>query len=309
MIRKINTIIERVAVTDTTVLITGESGTGKELIAKTIHNLSPRATRPLVAVNCAAIPADLLETELFGHVRGAFTGALAARAGLFQRAHGGTLFLDEVAEMPTFLQAKLLRVLQNGEVRAIGEDHGREVDVRIVAATNKDLAQEVQKGSFREDLFYRIHVIPLNLPPLRARRSDIPRLVEHFLQKVNQKYGLSVEVTSDAMVYLWEYDWPGNVRELENLIERLVILNIDGRIYPEDLSPYICSFLSDDKRPEASVNNGPWLDLRRAVEEYENRLIDNALSRTNGNRSAAAQMLGLKRTTLVAKLRQRNARR
>jgi transcriptional regulator with GAF, ATPase, and Fis domain len=305
LIQKINAVVERVANTDTTVLITGESGTGKELIARTLHNQSARNTRPFVPVNCAAIPGDLLESELFGHARGAFTGALAARAGLFQLADGGTIFLDEVGEMPAALQAKLLRVLQNGEMRAIGEDRPRKIDVRIIAATNKDLREEVRKGSFREDLFYRLQVIPVHLPPLRARRSDIPRLVDHFLQKSNRKYGLSVTLSSEAMVYLWEYDWPGNVRELENLIERLVILDANGEIRPEDLSPYTRALPS-----EPPVSQGRhkerWLDLKAAVEQFEYRLIDRALARANGNRTAAAQMLGLKRTTLVAKLRLRN---
>jgi len=307
LIQKINAVVERVANTDTTVLITGESGTGKELIARTLHNLSARTTRPFVPVNCAAIPGELLESELFGHTRGAFTGALAARAGLFQVANGGTVFLDEVGEMSAPLQAKLLRVLQNGEMRAIGEDKPRKIDVRIIAATNKDLREEVRKGFFREDLFYRLQVIPVHLPPLRARRSDIPSLVHHFLQRSNRKYDLSVGLSSEAMVYLWEYDWPGNVREIENLIERLVILDVRGEIRPEDLSPYTRALPSEP--PQEGKHNERWLDLKKAVEQFEHRLIDRALARTNGNRTAAAHMLGLKRTTLVAKLRQRNLKR
>lgn len=307
LIEKINAVVQRVANTNTTVLITGESGTGKELIARTLHNLSARTTRPFVPVNCAAIPGELLESELFGHARGAFTGALAARAGLFQVANQGTILLDEVGEMSAPLQAKLLRVLQNGEMRAIGEDSPRRIDVRILAATNKDLREEVRKGSFREDLFYRLQVIPVHLPPLRARRSDIPGLVHHFLRQSNRKYGLSVGLSSDAMVYLWEYDWPGNVRELENLIERLVVLDVNGEIRPEDLSPYTRALPSEP--PQEGNNRGRWLDLKAAVEQFEHRLIDRALARSNGNRTVAAHMLGLKRTTLVAKLRQRNLKR
>lgn len=309
LIQKINAVVQRVAGTDTTVLITGESGTGKELIARTLHNQSARSTRPFVPVNCASIPGELLESELFGHARGAFTGALATRAGLFQMADGGTIFLDEIGEMPAALQAKLLRVLQNGEIRIVGEDRPRRVDVRIIAATNKDLREEVRKGSFREDLFYRLQVIPVHLPPLRARRSDIPSLVRHFLQKSNRKYSLSVGLSSEAMVYLWEYDWPGNVRELENLIERLVLLDVNGEIRPEDLSPYTRALSSEPLVEPGNKKSARWLDLKTAVEQFEYRLIDRALARANGNRTVAAQMLGLKRTTLVAKLRQRNLKR
>ena len=217
------------------------------------------------------------------------------------------MLLDEIGEMSAPLQAKLLRVLQNGEMRAIGENTPRRIDVRIVAATNKDLREEVRKGSFREDLFYRLQVIPVHLPPLRARRSDIPDLVHHFLGQSNRKYGLSVGLSSDAMVYLWEYDWPGNVRELENLLERLVVLDVNGEIRPEDLSPYTRALPSEPQKEGA--NKERWLDLKAAVEQFEHRLIDRALARSNGNRTVAAHMLGLKRTTLVAKLRQRNSKR
>jgi transcriptional regulator with GAF, ATPase, and Fis domain len=222
-IKKIYEIIQRVAATDVTVLITGESGTGKELVARAIHSVSLRADRPFVPVNCAAIPENLLESELFGHARGAFTGAHSSRAGLFQLANHGTILLDEVGELPLPLQAKLLRVLQDGKVRPIGTDHPVEVQVRVIASTNKDLAHQVEKGSFREDLFFRLQVIPLHLPPLRARRSDIPLLVNHFLDRSTRKHGVSVSISREAMIYLWEYDWPGNIRELENLIERLVL--------------------------------------------------------------------------------------
>jgi transcriptional regulator with PAS, ATPase and Fis domain len=304
LIQKIHAVVQRVAVTDATVLITGESGTGKELVARAVHNISPRTAHPFVPVNCAAIPQELLESELFGHVRGAFTGALSARVGMFQLSDGGTILLDEVAEMPLSLQAKLLRVLQSREVRPVGADQTLAINTRVVAATNKDLAQEVEKGTFREDLFYRLQVIPIHLPPLRARRSDIPLLVTHFLERNNHKYKRTVQLASEAMIYLWEYDWPGNVRELENLIERLVILS-DGRsIGPEDLPPYIRSFISEKKLPHPVLSEKD-LNLRHALEQFESRLIDEALRRTNGNKTAAAQMLGLKRTTLVAKLRRK----
>ena len=303
-IRKIESIIRRVAVTDATILITGESGTGKELAARAIHNYSLRAERPFVPVNCAAIPENLLESELFGHTRGAFTGAHSTRAGMFQLANHGTILLDEVGELPLAVQAKLLRVLQDGEVRAVGSDQPSSIDVRVIASTNKDLGHQVEKGSFREDLFFRLQVIPIHLPPLRARRSDIPPLIHHFLDKANRKYGLSVCIDREAMIYLWEYDWPGNVRELENLIERLVILSDNNITELKDLPANIRSFVSDKKSPQPSLGGGQ-IDLREATEQLQYRLMEEALRLTNGNKSAAARMLGLKRTTLVAKLRRK----
>ena len=303
-IKKIYEIIQRVAVADVTVLITGESGTGKELVARAIHSVSLRANRPFVPVNCAAIPESLLESELFGHARGAFTGAHSSRAGLFQLAHHGTILLDEVGELPLPLQAKLLRVLQDGKVKPIGADHPVEVQVRVIASTNKDLANQVEKGSFREDLFFRLQVIPLHLPPLRARRSDIPLLVKHFLDRSTRKHGVSVRITREAMIYLWEYDWPGNIRELENLIERLVLLSDHSVIEIKDLPPNIRSYVSDKKCPQPTLGAGH-IDLRNATEQLQHRLMDEALRLANGNKSAAARMLGLKRTTLVAKLRRK----
>jgi transcriptional regulator with GAF, ATPase, and Fis domain len=303
-IRKIEAIIQRVAVTDATILITGESGTGKELAARAIHNFSLRADRPFVPVNCAAIPENLLESELFGHARGAFTGAHSTRAGMFQLANHGTILLDEVGELPLPLQAKLLRVLQDGEVRAVGSDQPSTIDVRVIASTNKDLAHQVEKGSFREDLYFRLQVIPIHLPPLRARRSDIPLLISYFLQKANRKHSLSVSIGREAMIYLWEYDWPGNIRELENLIERLVILSDNNITDLTDLPANIRSFVSDKKSPQPSLGGGQ-IDLREATEQLQYRLMEEALRLTNGNKSAAARMLGLKRTTLVAKLRRK----
>src|SRR5262245_7463368 len=303
-IKKIHEIIQRVATTDVTILITGESGTGKELVAREIHNLSLRADRPFVPVNCAAIPENLLESELFGHARGAFTGAHSARAGLFQLANHGTILLDEVGELPLPLQAKLLRVLQDGKVRPIGIDHPVDVQVRVIASTNKDLAHQVEKGSFREDLFFRLQVIPLHLPPLRGRRSDIPLLVNHFLDKSTRKHSVSVSITREAMIYLWEYDWHGNIRELENLIERLVIISDNEIIDLKDLPTNIRSYVSDKKCPHPSLGNGQ-IDLRDATEQLQYRLMEEALRLTNGNKSAAARMLGLKRTTLVAKLQRK----
>ena len=303
-IKKIQEIIHRVAVTDATVLITGESGTGKELVARAIHNLSLRAERPFVPVNCAVIPENLLESELFGHARGAFTGAHSTRAGMFQLANHGTVLLDEVGELPLPLQAKLLRVLQDGAVRSVGSDQPVNVDVRVIASTNKDLAHQVEKGTFREDLFFRLQVIPIHLPPLRARRSDIALLINHFLKRSNRKHGLTIAVSREAMIYLWEYDWPGNIREMENLVERLIILSQDGVMDLKDLPANIRAFVSDKKSPQPTLSGGQ-INLRQATEQLQLRLMEEALRLANGNKSAAARMLGLKRTTLVAKLRRK----
>jgi len=306
VMEKIMAISRKVASTDSTVLIQGESGTGKELVARYIHAMSRRATHPFIAVNCGAIPAELLESEMFGHERGAFTGAVGARMGMFQLANGGTIFLDEVGEMSPSLQVKLLRVLQDREIRPVGADRSVRVDVRVLAATNKDLATEVEKSRFREDLYYRLQVIPITMPPLRERRSDVPLLVGHFLEKHNAKRpSASARISDEAMVYLWEYDWPGNVRELENLVERLVVLSEDGRVTVENLPPNIRSFISDKKIPRPQLTE-EGIDLNAAVEEFEYRLIDEALRRTKGNKQAAARLLGLKRTTLVAKLRRKS---
>jgi transcriptional regulator with GAF, ATPase, and Fis domain len=305
LVQKIVSLVRKVAPSDVTVLITGESGTGKELVARALHAWSRRAERPFVPVNCAAIPPDLMESELFGHVRGAFTGATQARAGIFQLAEGGTIFLDEIAEMPFGLQAKLLRALQSGEIRPVGADRSVTVDVRVIAATNRDLEREVANGGFREDLYYRLQVVPIHLPPLRARRSDIPLLVRHFLEKAQRKYHRSAEIEPEAMVHFWEYDWPGNVRELENLIERLVVLDDDGRIGLKDLPANIRAFLSEKKAPSPILGEGA-VDLRLATKRFEYRLIDEALRLANGNKARASRMLNLKRTTLVAKLRSRS---
>jgi transcriptional regulator with PAS, ATPase and Fis domain len=305
LIQKITQLVKKVATTDATILIMGESGTGKELVARAIHAYSARVDRPFIPVNCGAIPAELLESEMFGHERGAFTGAIGQRAGMFQLANGGTIFLDEVGEMSATLQVKLLRVLQDREVRPVGADRVLKVDVRVIAASNKELAAEVEAGNFREDLFYRLQVIPIVMPPLRERRSDVPLLIKHFLEKHNRKRaGRPAEITEEAMVHLWEYDWPGNVRELENLLERLVILSEEGHIGVDHLPPSIRSFISEKKIPRPTLGE-EGLDLNTAVEEFENRLIEEALRRTKGNKQAAARLLGLKRTTLVAKLRRR----
>ena len=307
LIQRIQSLIRRVAATDATILISGESGTGKEIVARIIHNLSSRADRPFVPINCAAIPNDLMESELFGHARGAFTGAHTTRAGMFHLADGGSVFLDEIGEVPLSLQPKLLRVLQNGEVRPVGADRPQAVNVRVIAATNKDLAQELEAGTFREDLFYRLQVIPIHLPPLRSRRSDVPLLINHFLEKANRKYHASAKISPEASVYMWEYDWPGNVRELENVVERLVVLCENGELGLADLPPNICSFVSEKKTPQPTLINKE-LDFRLALRQFEQRLIDEAMRLANGNKAMAARMLKLKRTTLVAKLRSRDTK-
>jgi transcriptional regulator with GAF, ATPase, and Fis domain len=296
-------LVERIAQHDVTVLVTGESGVGKEVVARAIHALSPRQARSFVPVNCAAIPHDLLESEMFGHERGAFTGASGQRQGLFSVASGGTMFLDEIGEMPLSLQAKLLRVIEDGEIRPVGSDRGFRVDARVIAASNNDLAAAVKRGAFREDLFYRLQVVPIIIPPLRDRRSDIPLLIEHFIGKANERTETHriVTVSQEAAVRLWSYDWPGNVRELENMIERLVIMCegdvIESSALPPNIGPAPTHVTVPDKIPAAGVN------LNALVRELEGRLINEALKQTGGNKQAAARLLGLKRTTFAAKLR------
>jgi DNA-binding NtrC family response regulator len=292
------------AADDATVLITGESGSGKEVVAKAIHGLSPRRTRAFVPVNCAAIPHDLLESEMFGHERGAFTGAANARHGLFTTADGGTIFLDEIGEMPQLLQAKFLRVLEDGVVRPVGSDRSTKVDVRVIAASNADLIAAAKAGRFREDLFYRLNVLPIAIPPLRERRSDIPLLVEWFLGRINERNpGHAWTVTQEAMVHLWSYDWPGNVRELENMVARLIVLSEDSVI---DVPLLPANLLNGSRLAEPRITPAlgeKGVNLNALVRELEGRLINEALKRSGGNKQAAARMLGLKRTTFAAKLR------
>ena len=304
LIQRIQMLVRKVAATDATVLISGESGTGKELIARNIHTLSNRKEGPFIALNCGAIPGELLESELFGHERGAFTGAVGSRPGMFQVARGGTIFLDEVAEMSPPLQVKLLRVLQEREFRPVGSDRSMKTDVRVIAASNKELFDEVGKGRFREDLFYRLQVIPIRLPPLRDRRSDIPLLIDHFLAKVNVRRPQGpVRLSEEARVQLWEYDWPGNVRELENVIEQLVVLADGDTVSADQLPPSVRRFVSGKRTPTPTLDDN--FDFNQAVEAFEDQLIHEALRKSGGNKQAAARMLGLKRTTLVAKLRRR----
>jgi transcriptional regulator with PAS, ATPase and Fis domain len=301
---KLRALVDRVAASDATVLITGESGTGKEVVARTIHNLSARRGRAFVPVNCAAIPHELLESEMFGHERGAFTGAAGSRHGLFSTADGGTIFLDEIGEMPLQLQAKLLRVLEDGIVRPVGSDRASRVDARVIAASNSDLVAGVKKGTFREDLFYRLQVVPIAIAPLRERRSDIPLLVEHFLARLRDRFvGRRWTVSQAAMVSLWSYDWPGNVRELENMIERLVIM-CEGEVIDADLLPpaMVATTRASENHVSPTLTEGG-VNLNAMVRELEGRMINEALRQTAGNKQAAARLLGLKRTTFSAKLR------
>jgi len=300
-------LLRTVASTASTVLITGETGTGKELAARAIHDASPRRSQRFVALNCSAIPETLLEAELFGHARGAFTGAVATRQGRLEQADRGTLFLDEVGTMSGTLQTKLLRVLQEREFERVGENRTIKVDVRVVAATNSDLAKMVADGTFREDLFYRLNVIALQLPPLRDRKDDIPLLVQHFIRKfATREEGNGqvpdVMLSQDALRRLMAYAWPGNVRQLENAVERALILR-GTRVQVEmaDLPPEIQA---------VPVETAPSLDLPETgvdlpglVSRIERDLIGRALTRTEGNRADAARLLGLKRTTLVEKLK------
>ncbi|MAQ19886.1 MAG: Fis family transcriptional regulator [Sandaracinus sp.] len=289
--------IVRIAPTPATVLITGESGTGKELVARAIHANSLRSERPFVGVNCAAITETLLESELFGHVRGAFTGAVSSRKGLFEEANGGTFFFDEIAETPPSFQAKLLRAIQEGEVRRLGDNRAFHVDVRIIAATNKDLKQSIEDKEFREDLYYRLNVARFVLPPLRERLEDIPLLVEHFMKKSSTKMRRKVTLGDGVLDYLCRYEYPGNIRELENLIEQGVALAVDGVVQLDDIIP-----------PELQAGfqaSGPRSDrsLQEVVDRAEREAITAVLRDVEGNKEKAAEILGLSSTTLWRKMK------
>ena len=290
--------VKLVAASNSTVLIQGESGTGKELIARAIHQQSPRADRPFVAIDCGTLPEPLLESELFGHARGAFTGAIQAKKGLFEEAHGGTLLLDEIGDTAPVFQSKLLRVLQESEIRPVGANKSIKVDVRVVAATNKDLKQQVEKGAFREDLYYRLAVVPLQLPALRERREDIPLLVEHCIKKYcSQNHFPLKSVAAKALQLLLDAPWPGNVRELENVIERAVLLSPGAEIRPEALFPY--------QTPGGGEAGGqPLPQVAKAAQEVvEREKIREVLHRARGVRSRAARLLGISRATLYSKLK------
>jgi transcriptional regulator with GAF, ATPase, and Fis domain len=289
-----------------TVLITGETGSGKELAARALHMGGERSRGPFVAVNCGAVPEHLLEDELFGHVRGAYTGALQPRAGKFEQAHGGTLFLDEIGELPLELQPKLLRVVQEREFQRLGASETTRVDVRLVAATNADLTEMMRQGRFREDLYYRLSVVPVRMPPLRQRRGDIPALASHFVEKFCRQENLPLKsISAEALETLQSHSWPGNVRELENAVERAVALS--------GAAPVLEA--ADFSLPEVRLKTAPspcmpsllvpddGLDYERTLASFERNILAQALQKTGGNKKAAADMLGLKRTTLSAKVR------
>lgn len=291
---------EKAAQYDTTVLILGESGTGKELVARGIHSVGKRASKPFVAINCGGIPENLLESELFGYVKGAFTGADKNKKGLFEEADGGTIFLDEIFELPLQLQVKLLRVLQENEIRAIGDSRTRVIDVRVVAATSRNLTDEVKGGGFREDLFYRLNVVPIVLPPLRTRPEDIPVLCRHIINKLNLRLGKSITgIASGAMARLINHPWPGNVRELENVLERAAVLSESEILEPELFS--IEQQMQVEPKGEAEEISA--CSLKSAQKELEKRFILHALRKTRGNRTQAARLLGISHPCLLSKMK------
>ena len=303
---------EKVAPTDATILITGDSGTGKELLAHFIHAHSDRADMPMVPVNCGAIPENLMESELFGHVKGAFTGAHRDRIGRFQLADRGTIFLDEIGELPTHMQVKLLRVLQSRRFEPVGAAQSIEVDFRVIAATNANLEEKVAHSEFREDLYYRLNVIPLHIPSLCGRPADILRLVRHFVDTFNETKGCAIEGFSDgAAGCLAAYPWPGNIRQLENIIERMVIIQGEGVVRREHLPEMIkavepiASSVSDEHQflPDEIGDEG--VDLNGLIDQLEIRMIKLALTKAGGNKNKAAGLLGLKRTTLVEKIKKK----
>jgi two-component system, NtrC family, response regulator AtoC len=294
-------LVKTVADHKTTILITGESGTGKELIAKAIHMSSIRASAPLVSINCGGIPQNLLESELFGYRKGAFTDAMKDKPGRFEEAHTGTLFLDEIGELPLPLQVKLLRVLQEEEITPLGDVGSKKIDVRIITATARNLIEEVEAGRFREDLFYRINVMAIHLPPLRERRGDIPLLVGYFIGLFNKKLNKGIEgLSSEAMPILMEHPWPGNVRELENVMERAVLLAKGSWITPRELP----ATLTTPARASRGQAPGDTLSIKKASKQLERELIEKALKLTGGNRTRASKILEISRPILIAKIKE-----
>jgi transcriptional regulator with GAF, ATPase, and Fis domain len=295
-------VIRLVAGRRSTVLITGETGTGKEMVARAIHRASSRAHLPLVTVNCNALPENLIEAELFGHVRGAFTGAVQHRVGRFEQAHRGTLFLDEIGDLPLDMQTKLLRVLQEREFQRVGSSETIHVDVRLIAATNVDLAARVGERKFREDLYYRLNVVPIATPPLRERLEDIPSLAGHFIEKICRQENIAPRrLAPQALEHLAAYRWPGNVRQLENAVERAIALSGEREVL----------YVSDFELPSAAMDlvavPEAGLDFEQTVDSVGRRILEQAMRKSGGNKTAAAEMLGLKRTTLAAKLKTLNA--
>jgi len=303
-IKQIFSIVEKVAGTESTILITGETGTGKGLIARAIHQNSNRADRPFVAINCGALPENLLESELFGHTKGAFTGAFTSKNGKFEQANSGTIFLDEIGDMSPDLQVKILRVLEENEFEKVGGNRTIAVNIRVIAATHRDLEERVEQGLFREDLFYRLFVIPLHLPPLRERRSDIPLLARHFHDQFNRRNNLALKgFTEDALGRLNAYAWPGNIRELKNLVERLVVLKQTGWLQATDLPTKIRGTRSVIIPPPAKEISESGIPLATAVTEFEKALILQSLEKAKWVKNKAAKLLHLNRTTLVEKIK------
>jgi two-component system response regulator AtoC len=299
--RQIFDTIEKVAKYKSTILITGESGTGKELVAKAIHFNSDRADNPFIPVNCGAIPENLLESELFGHTKGSFTNAVRTKKGLFEEADGGTIFLDEIGELPLQLQVKLLRVLQDGEIRRIGDSRAIIIDVRIIAATVKDLDKEVRENKFRDDLFYRLNVLPIKIPPLKERKEDIPLLVDHFIHKYSRELSKPIEeITPEALNCLLSYNWNGNVRELENVIERAIVLTDSSQIQVENLPVEIQNPVEESR---ISLLNDE-LSIKKASRYLEIDLIRKALQKTNGNHTHAAKLLEISHRALLYKIKE-----
>jgi DNA-binding NtrC family response regulator len=305
-IQYVRDIIDKIADTDSTVLILGESGTGKELVARALHYGSTRSKKPFVPINCGAIPEDLLESELFGYEKGAFTGAIATKIGRFEAADQGTVFLDEIGDMSPGLQVKILRVLQEKEFERVGGRNTIKVDVRVVAATNQDLEKAVEEKKFRNDLYYRLNVIPIHLPPLRDRKEDIPLLVEHFIEKMEKRKKKSIKgVSAEALRSFEAHDWPGNIRELENLMERLIVLKEEGSfITPKDLPDKIRQ-LKNNSAAAQVVIPAEGVDFNEAVDNYERELIVSALQKVNGIKKKAAEYLNLNRTTLIEKMKRK----
>jgi len=298
--------MERIVHTDSTILILGESGTGKELVAKAIHYNGARKDKPFIVINCGAIPSELLESELFGHIRGAFTGAVADKPGKFELANNGTIFLDEIGTMPIHLQMKLLRILQEHEVERIGSGKKLKLNVRVISATNADLEEEVKQGNFREDLYYRLNVIPIHLPPIRDRREDIPLLARHFLQKSCREMNRPLmTIAPGAMQSLQNYDWPGNVREMENVVERTVALTIGDVIESRDLPPNLIAKELEDVSKGFSAPKIPaeGINMAAAVEAIERAMIIEAMGMAHGVKARAATLLSINRTTLVEKIK------
>lgn len=330
-LREVLDIVEKAADTNSAIVINGESGTGKEIIARALHYNSRRKNKSFIPVNCAAIPHDLMESELFGHEKGAFTGATNARKGRFELAHNGTLFLDEIGDLTLSLQVKLLRVLAEKEIDRVGGTESIKIDVRIIAATHKNLEKAIEEKTFREDLYYRLNVIPISLPPLRERKSDIPLLANHFLQALNKSKNKSIKGIDDrTMEILVNYAWPGNIRELANFIERMVVLSCGSTLTPADLPAKIREGVPEEKwapLPDQTPSETPaefirqnnrrsllaslpaeGINLKNAVEEFEKELILEALAKTNWVKNKAAILLGMNRTTLVEKLKKMKIR-